>query len=185
MNDTTTPASNAEILPVGMLANGRGPAQAMDHVARRKNGIEGWEPFHYEKISATEFEVTGAIPALIGGAKKWPEPHTTVIVSEEEIAQELAADSVAETLHGKDADPEAPAALGAAQSALSAPELTAQANSHSTPKYMTVVLRMPVDKAGHQRIADTLALNKNFFGAVVMATSFQDEILVSEFLQKS
>ena len=183
MNDPTTPASNPEILPVGMLANGGGPAQAMESVATRKNGIEGWEPFHYEKISATEFEVTGGIPAMIAGAKKWPEPHTTVIVSEEEIAQELAADLVEETSQGKD-DSGAAVMVGAVQSAPSVPELMPLERANNTPKYMTVVLRMPADKAGHQRIVDTLGLDRNFFGAVVMATSFQDEILVSEFLQK-
>jgi len=184
MSDTTAPASNEEILPVGMLANGRGQTQAMESVATRKSGIEGWEPFHYEKISANEFEVTGGLPAVIAGAKKWLEPHTTVIVTDADIAQELMADSTQETpqcTKERGAAPE----LVDAQSTLSVPESMPLTNAIGTPKYLTVVLRMPTDKLGHQRVSDALALNKNFFGAVVMATSFQDEILVSEFLQNS
>ncbi|MGS0743569.1 hypothetical protein ACVBEF_17350, partial [Glaciimonas sp. GG7] len=175
----TTPTE--DILPVGMLVNEYGAAKAMANVATRKKNIVGWEPFHYEKISATEYEVTGGIPAIIGGAKKWPEPHTTVMVSEEELAQNLAVDLwdiasdsnehiVAVTVHNE------------AQSTSLVSDRMGQ--SSAMPKYLTVILRMPADAAGHQRIAEMLALDKDFFGATVMATAFQDDILVSRSLQK-
>ncbi|PUA19087.1 hypothetical protein [Glaciimonas sp. PCH181] len=188
MNDTINPASHEDMLPIGMLGNGRGTAKAMETVAIRKTNIEGWQPFHYEKISATEFEVSGGIPAIIGGAKRWPEPHTTVIVSEEELAQELEAVSE-EAPAGNDDSVRvaAPAVLvsSAVQSLAGITDAKLANPASSKQKYMTVILRMPDDAAGHQRIADMLALDNNFFGAVVMATAFQEDILVSQFLQKS
>lgn len=188
MNDTINPASHEDMLPIGMLGNGRGTAKAMETVAIRKNNVEGWQPFHYEKISATEFEVSGGIPALIGGAKRWPEPHTTVIVSEVELAQELEMASEASAAGNGDSIAATASPVLALSAAPSAPVLADAKQTKlasQTQKYMTVILRMPDDVAGHQRIADMLALENNFFGAVVMATAFQEDIQVSQLLQKS
>ncbi|MBC7490763.1 MAG: hypothetical protein H7240_13175 [Glaciimonas sp.] len=184
MNDKLVPYGNDDMLPVGMLANGSGIFKAMENVAVRKNNIDGWQPFYYEKISATEFEVTGGIPAIIDNAKKWPESHTTVIVSEEELAQELAETSGNRTL---DTNDNVEPVIGAdeAQSMLFAADGTGIEMGGSSPKYMTVILRMPTDAIGHQRITEVLALNKNFFGAVIIATAFQDDILVGKFLQNN
>ncbi|KAF3999512.1 hypothetical protein [Glaciimonas immobilis] len=182
MSEKLAPATSEDFLPVGMLASGRGPAKAMESVAKRNINVEGWEPFHYEQISATEYEVTGGIPAMIGGAKKWPEPHTTVIVLEQELTQELQANAVTDMPSVGEI---APVISDAVQTAVLVPTFSASANSHTRPQFMTVILRMPDDEAGHRRLAEMLALNKNFFGADVVSTAFQNDIMVSASLQKT
>ncbi|QRX82458.1 hypothetical protein [Glaciimonas sp. PAMC28666] len=178
MSDNVDLVTADDFLPVGMLANGRGPAKAMESVAKRKHNVDGWEPFHYEQISATEFEVTGGIPAIIGGAKKWPEPHTSVIILDDELTQELQLILGAQPTHGEQT---------VTTNTVAAPSQTshvveAKTDLPTQSKYMTVILRMPDDTAGHRRIAEMLALNKNFFGADVVATAFQDDFMVSKTL---
>lgn len=181
MSDNVDLVTADDFLPVGMLANGRGPAKAMESVAKRKHNVDGWEPFHYEQISATEFEVTGGIPAIIGGAKKWPEPHTTVIVLDDELTQELQLISGAQATRGEINMASNTVAVPS-QISLSSHTVEAKVGLPTQPKYMTVILRMPDDTAGHRRIAEMLAVNKNFFGAEVVATAFQDNVMVSKSL---
>ncbi|MDY7548216.1 hypothetical protein RGU75_18550 [Glaciimonas sp. CA11.2] len=184
MSDNVTAVSAEDILPVGMLANGRGPAKAMESVAKRKMNVPGWEPFHYEQISATEFEVTGGLPEVVGGAKRWPEPHTTVIVLEGELTKELQLSTSVEASFDdkKTAITIHPKVTLSSNVAASSPHTQ---HTKSQSRYMTVILRMPDDAAGHQRIVEMLALNKNFFGADVVATAFQDDVMVSKSLQIS
>lgn len=192
MSDNVAMVTAEDFLPVGMLANGRGPAKAMESIAKRKHNVEGWEPFHYEQISTTEFEVTGGVPAVIGGAKKWPEPHTTVIVLNDELTQELhlvleaQATQENKTNLGKSMN-----VLSAVSAVISSAQASPPVNKNddrqlhnSMPKYMTVILRLPDDTAGHLRITEMLALNKNFFGADVVATAFQNDVMVSKSLQE-
>ena len=184
MTDNAAAVTADDFLPVGMLANGRGPAKAMESVAKRKMNVPGWEPFHYEQISATEFEVTGGLPAVIGGAKRWPEPHTTVIVLDEELTKELQLNISEEASFDDKTSSNAIPPKTALSSNVASPTRHPQ-QTKSQPKYMTVILRMPDDAVGHQRIVEMLALNKNFFGADVVATAFQEDVLVSKSLQIS
>ncbi|GGC62494.1 hypothetical protein [Undibacterium terreum] len=166
------------MLPVGMMGNvdpGSPAAQALETIAIRKHGATGWEPFHYEKISATEYEVTGGIAlVLTGGLRKWPEPHTGVVVTAQEIAAELSLRQI----------PAEPEALPAEEFSAN-PAPTAQVQGISTPaasRYLTVVLQLPEDKEGRLRLIDTFSVDNNFFGAAVVATSMDNEIAVNQSL---
>ncbi|MDY7577289.1 hypothetical protein RGU70_02960 [Herbaspirillum sp. RTI4] len=155
MNPSTT-GDDADFLPVGMLTNGHAAVQMMQTIAINKQGVAGWEPFHYEKISATEYELTGGLLTVTGNSRKWLEPHTTVIVSEEEIATALRA-----TMPPVVAT--APVPDLAAAAPVIAPAVSTQ--------YMTVTLTLPADEAGRQRLRDALRVGSDFFGATVIANS--------------
>ena len=45
-----------EMLPVGMVAHGGQVAQIMAELAQRQRNLPGWEAFHYEKISDTDWQ---------------------------------------------------------------------------------------------------------------------------------
>jgi hypothetical protein len=149
------PSNIAALLPVGMLANTEvtnPAAQALDTLARRKAGQTQWEPFHYEKITADEYEVNGAVPLLVGGVKRFPEPHYSVVVSLEEIIAELQK-------QGK--------LKAAASPAQPVPAMTVATDSADC---MTIVLQLPADVAGRKRILDAFKTGSEFFGATVCAT---------------
>lgn len=85
MSDTskdTVPDNLAGMLPVGMINGGGTAAAAMAQVAQRKRGVPGWEAFHYERISPTEFEVTGGVAVNIGGVKKFQNTDDALTVTE-------------------------------------------------------------------------------------------------------
>lgn len=169
MDDAT--GGDMELSAVGMLGNGAPLTLALETVAIRKHGVDGWEPFHYEKISETEYEVSGGISVLIGGVKKWPGDHTTVIVSVDELATEA---------------PQTPPRIdspSAAVKLVSDNVLWSGDDGHAGPDYLTVVLQLPTDEQGRRRIYEALRLDANFFGAVVTATSLADEIAVNQLLE--
>lgn len=166
--DDTTPDTG--LSDVGMLGNGAPASQVLETVAMRKHGDPAWEPFHYEKISETEYEVSGGTPAVIGGVKKWPGPHSSVLVSVDEIAEEQQASFPVEVA--------------------SAPFQTApvtiskqSAGEGFGANYLTVVLQLPADEQGRKRICNALSLDADFFGAKVTATSLADEIAVNQLLE--
>jgi hypothetical protein len=163
MSDNTTsklhaiPDSLAEMLPVGMLANGGLAADAMTAIANRRHAVAGWEAFHYERISESEFEITGGMLVMSGNSKKWPGPHECVRVTEAEILQEmrLMAGPVAITAVPPRAAP-APFPV------------------QITGGYLQVQLALPEDEAGRQRILKAFHLQADFFGARVLACSLHD-----------
>ena len=159
MTDTNMPAiptSLADMLPVGMLANGGLAAEAMSTLASRKQGTPGWEAFHYERISESQFEITGGVAVTAGGIKKWPGAHATITLSEADIIEEMHK----------------------AQSAVIRPKIT-DAASHTMPtvpnapatSYLHVVFALPEDEAGRQRLLKAFHLQADFFGARVQACS--------------
>ncbi|WP_211462671.1 hypothetical protein [Collimonas silvisoli] len=172
MDDTT---ADAGLSTVGMLGNGAPASQVLEAVAMRKHGDPAWAPFHYEKISETEYEVSGGVPAVIGVVKKWPGPHSSVLVSMDEISQEQQARSPLEVVP---ALPQQELAQAAQRQPLpdSGPNATA-------PNYLTVVLQLPADEQGRKRICNALSLDADFFGAKVTATSLADEIAVNQLLE--
>jgi hypothetical protein len=166
MNDNSTnkpdaiPDSLAEMLPVGMLANGGLAADAMAAIAHRRHAVAGWEAFHYERISVSEFEITGGMLVMAGNSKKWPGPHDCVIVTEVEILQEMHA--MTGPIEASATPP--PAAI-----------LTASA-VQSSGQYLQVQLALPEDEAGRQRILKAFHLQADFFGAKVLACSLHDRL---------
>lgn len=68
----------------------------MDTVAIRKSGIEGWEPFYYERVGDDGILIKGGIPRLLSkgprkGKKTWDEKSSTkVVVTGSEIEAEEA-----------------------------------------------------------------------------------------------
>lgn len=187
--DEATTGGELGLSTVGMLGNGAPQSLALEVVAMRKHGGEAWEPFHYEKISETEYEVSGGIPAMVGGVKKWPGPHSSVMVSVDEILREQQenlqennpADNVQVQPQSQFETLIAPARqlLSDTASARNDPSIEASA----APAYLTVVLQLPSDEQGRKRICNALSLDANFFGAVVTATSLADEIAVNQLLE--
>ncbi|AMO98942.1 hypothetical protein CAter282_1042 [Collimonas arenae] len=171
--------NETELSAVGMLGNGAPVTMALEAVAIRKHGVGGWEPFHYEKISESEYEVTGGTCELIGGVKKWPGEHTTVIVSVEELAAEARTDVPVEMVQKLPrVESLSPVGKQASQRALPQND-----DAGGAPTYLTVVLQLPQDEQGRKRIYNALSLDTNFFGAVVTATSLADEIAVNQLLE--
>jgi len=166
-----------ELSAVGMLGNGAPLTLALEAVAIRKHGVDGWEPFHYEKISESEYEVSGGTCELVGGVKKWPGEHTTVIVSLDELAEEARAAEPVEV--AQNAQQTNLSSVAAKQISDKIPPR----GDGSAPTYLTVVLQLPQDDQGRRRIYDALSLDTNFFGAVVTATSLADEIAVNQLLE--
>lgn len=144
------------MLPVGMLTQGGAGAEAMAAVAQRKRGQPGWEAFHYEKISASEFEITGGLVSLVGGVKKWAGPHETLQISAQEILQEMQV-ALGET---GDFSPTLPAA--------------AEQGRQTPPPYLQVRLRLPDDAAARQRVLQAFRLEADISGATVLACALQD-----------
>ena len=153
INNPITKSTLAEMLAVGMLANGGIIALAMSAVANRKCNMPGWEAFHYERISDTEFEITGGATLIVGGIKKWPGPHDSLIITEAEILDELNPASSLE--------PQVIPSTIASPSTIDAP-----AN-----QFLQVVFTMPDDEPGRQRILKAFHLHADFFGAKVQACS--------------
>lgn len=63
-------------------------------VAARKAGIEGWEPYKFEKIGSDAVAVTGGIPRLLTrgprkGRKTWDGKGTTEVVTSVEMELEF------------------------------------------------------------------------------------------------
>ena len=166
MNESTPdiPETLAEMLPVGMISAGGLAGAAMAQLAQRKRGIPGWEAFHYERISATEFEVTGGIAVNIGGVKKFQGAHDTVFVSEAEILQEMrAAQKTSQT-----------SVMTLLEQDLLAADI-GKSQSSTHPKFLKVVFTLPDDEAGRQRLLQAFQLQANFFGARVQACSLHEK----------
>jgi len=158
------PASLAEMLPVGMINGGGTAAAAMAAVAQRKRGIPGWEAFHYERLSANEFEITGGIAVNIGGVKKFQGTHDTVNVSETEVLDEMRG--AQSTM--------VPSVMTLLERDLLANDIGNSRAAHG-PKFLKVVFALPDDEAGRQRILQAFQLQANFFGAKVQACSLHDK----------
>jgi hypothetical protein len=162
MTDTNIPAiptSLADMLPVGMLANGGLAAEAMSTLANRKQGTPDWEAFHYERISESQFEITGGVAVMTGGIKKWPGAHTTITLSEADIIEEMQKNQAAVTrLNPIDA------ASRKMPTVVNAP----------AARYLHVVFALPEDEAGKQRLLKAFHLQADFFGARVQACSLVD-----------
>lgn len=156
-----THATLAEMLPVGMLASGGVIALAMSAVANRKHDMPDWEAFHYERISDSEFEITGGVVTMLSGVKKWPGPHDTLIITESEILEELnqltLADTQTVTLTSI-----MPAAMAKVDPA--------------TAQYLQVVFALPEDEIGRQRILKAFHLHADFFGARVQNCALLNQI---------
>lgn len=178
LQDETLPTSLTDMLPVGMIASGGAAAAAMALVAQRKRSQDGWEAFHYERISPTEFDITGGIAvhsATATQGKRWQEPHEAVSVSETEVLQELqqmrlraspaptAQQTLPETSNAATTVPHAEKELSAV------PALAVGAQ-----QYLQIVLALPDDEAGRQRILQAFQLQADFFGAQVKACSIHD-----------
>ncbi|MFZ6644894.1 hypothetical protein ACO0LO_04215 [Undibacterium sp. TJN25] len=183
----SNPSNPDDMLPVGMMGNvdaGSPAAQALETIAIRKHGTPGWEPFHYEKVSAAEYEVTGGVAlVLTGGLRKWPEPHTSVLVTLEDIAAELRVRQhpAVQAAMPEAVQPTTEAAPSPADTA--APSVQGVSNPLAS-RYLTVVLQLPEDKEGRLRLIHAFSPDNEFFGATVTAASMEDEIAVTRALAR-
>lgn len=166
MSDTskdTIPDNLAGMLPVGMINGGGTAAAAMAQVAQRKRGVPGWEAFHYERISPTEFEVTGGVAVNIGGVKKFQTTDDALTVTEAEVLAAMRA--------AQEALPPVPQAL--LEQDLLAVDI-GKTVSGTEQQFLKVVFALPADAAGRQRILQAFQLQANFFGAKVQACSLHE-----------
>lgn len=179
----TLPASLAGMLPVGMISAGGTAAAAMAQVAQRKRGVPGWEAFHYERLASGEYEVTGGLAVNIGGVKKFQGVHDVIFVSEEEILAEMRA--ALEPVMARPAPPPgllqtvatqtvSPLAATLLEQNLLAADIGSQRGAYHAP-YLKVVLSLPEDEAGRQRVLQAFHLQANLFGARVQACALQDK----------
>ena len=65
----------------------------IDVIAMRKAGIDGWEPYRYQRIGDDASLITGGIPRLLKsgprkGQKTWDGKGTQVVVTDAEIDSE-------------------------------------------------------------------------------------------------
>jgi hypothetical protein len=164
MSDTTLHDHLADLLPVGMLAHAdqaNPVVQAIEKLARQKASQPGWEPFHYEKISADELEINGAVPILAGGQKRFPEPHSSVRLTLDEVAAELGLPPAAELADSTQAS----SATVEAAAASAKPSVQAT--------HLTLTLALPADPAAQARLFDMFKLGSNIHGAMVIAGSLE------------
>lgn len=157
--DLTLPATLDALLPQGMLTQGGLVAAAMAAVAQRKRAQPGWEAFHYERLSDTEFEITGGLVELQGGSKKWPGPHDTVLVSEAEVLQEMRA-----AVH----------TVPAAQPAQHAVRDAAATRGGTSQQILQVTLTLPEDAAARLKTLQAFHLQAKICGATVVACALRE-----------
>lgn len=168
------PDSLVEMLPVGMIAGGGMAAMAMAMVANRhflaaqpvEQQNSDWQAFHYERISATEFEITGGIADASSGGRKFHGTHDTVIITEAEILAEMQL--------------MLPQPATAPITNFSTP-LTQAVNAVSNANnanVLKVIFTLPDDELGRQRILRAFQLQADFFGAKVQACSLHDASLL-------
>ncbi|MES2038258.1 MAG: hypothetical protein V4495_10490 [Pseudomonadota bacterium] len=168
------PDSLAEILPVGMIAGGGMAAMAMAAVANRKflaaqpaeQQNSGWQAFHYERISATEFEITGGIADPSSGGKKFHGAHDTIVITEAEVLAEmqLMLPQAATTT------------VATVMATLVQPVNIIQGTN--TANVLKVIFTLPDDELGRQRVLRAFQLQADFFGAKVQACSLHDASLL-------
>lgn len=166
------PDNLAEILPVGMIAGGGVVALAMAAVANRKflaaqsaeQQNSGWQAFHYERISASEFEITGGIADPSSGGKKFHGAHDTVIITEAEVLTEMQLML----------PPAATTASANATTANATAQTVTTMQGTNTANVLKVIFTLPEDEAGRQRILRAFQLQADFFGAKVQACSLHD-----------
>lgn len=168
------PDNLAEMLPVGMIAGGGMAAIAMAAVANRKylavQPVElqnsDWQAFHYERISTTEFEITGGVADLSSGARKFHGVHDTVIITEAEVLAEM-----------RRMQPQATTTASTTASTSLAHAINTQQTT-STANVLKVIFTLPDDEPGRQRILRAFQLQADFFGAKVQACSLHDASLL-------
>ncbi|MFZ3000968.1 MAG: hypothetical protein WA071_11640 [Undibacterium umbellatum] len=171
----SVPDSLVEMLPVGMIAGGGMAAAAMAIVANRKflssqpveQQYSDWQAFHYERISVTEFEITGGIADASSSGRKFHGNHDTVVISEAEILAEMHL-LLPQTIP----DPARPASQSTAQTA------TASSATSADASVLKVLFTLPDDELGRQRILRAFHLQADFFGAKVQACSLHDASLL-------
>lgn len=171
----SVPDSLVEMLPVGMIVGGGLAAAAMAIVANRKflaaQPLElqnsDWQAFHYERISVTEFEITGGIADASSSGRKFHGSHDTVVISEAEILAEMRL-----LLPQTPPLPAKPVSRSAAQIPI------CHSEPASGPGVLKVIFTLPDDEAGRQRILRAFQLQADFFGAKVQACSLHDASLL-------
>lgn len=157
------PQNLNDLLPVGMLTSGGLIADAIATVAKRQQAEPGWQAFHYARLDAQQFEVTGGIVELQAGVKKWPGEHSSVCITEADILAEMQRLTPVVT-----------------QTPPSAVAQTASSTSIATPHnpqsaYLNLTLALPADPQQRQAVLQRLHLDAELFGARVLACRLLDQ----------
>ena len=150
------PDSLADMLPVGMIAAGGTAALAMAAVASRKQAQAGWEAFHYERMSASEFEITGGIAIGSGSSKKFQGAHTAVSITEAEILAEMRQQLT--TTASETSRP----AVTVTPTANTPAAITDLATGLNKATLLKVIFSLPEDEAGQLRILRAFQLQADF-----------------------
>jgi hypothetical protein len=161
------PQNLNNLLPVGMLTSGGLIADAIAAVAQRQQAEPGWQAFHYARLDAQQFEVTGGIVELQGGVKKWPGEHSCVYITEADILAEMQRLSPVSPV---------PAPIDTASSPAPSISSTSIATPHSGQSaYLNLTLALPADPQQRQAVLQRLHLDADLFGARVLAGRLLDQ----------
>ena len=155
----------SETLPVGMVAHGGQVAQAMALAAQKMHNIPNWEAFHYERMSENSFELTGGIVSNSNGAKRWLEPHDSIIISLTQIIEAYASlfpeeIQLAPVIEKK----------GAITNTTNA----AKTISQDDDLMLQLTLKLPKDEASRKRILQACHLYADFDGATIIACELKN-----------
>nr|WP_315477491.1 hypothetical protein [uncultured Undibacterium sp.] len=161
----------SEMLPVGMVAHGGQVAQIMAEIAQRQRGLQGWEAFHYEKISDAAVELTGGIVSSNSGNKRWLEPHDCITIPFSAVIAEMQAQGLLST-----ATPVVDLAVDSDRNA----DKTTQKNrayelnqpisvSNQDFTQLNVTFVLPADLLERQRILQAFHLQATIMGAQIIA----------------
>jgi hypothetical protein len=155
----------SETLPVGMVAHGGQVAQAMALAAQKIHNILNWEAFHYERMSENSFELTGGIVSNSNGAKRWLEPHDSVIISHTQIIEAYAILFPEEIQL-------APITVKK--------EVATNTNNPTMPTLqnedllLQLTLKLPKDEAERKKILQACHLYADFQGATIIACQLKN-----------
>lgn len=156
------PQNLNDLLPVGMLTSGGLIADAIAAVAHRQQAEPGWQAFHYARLDAQQFEVTGGIVELQAGVKKWPGEHSCVYITEADILAEMQR-----------LTPVSTQALSSTMVETASPtSIVTPHNGQST--YLNLTLALPADPQQRQAVLQRLHLDADLFGARVLACRLLD-----------
>ncbi|MFA9274310.1 MAG: hypothetical protein ACEQSE_05485 [Candidatus Aquirickettsiella gammari] len=151
----------SDMLPVGMVAHGGQVAQIMADIAKRLRGLEGWEAFHYEKVSDSAVELTGGIVSITNGAKRWLEPHDCITIPLAAVVAEMQKQGLLSTLDSATA-PEL------AQTKSLVPGDYQDKGSNAQYPYLHLKLALPDDALSRQKLLQTLHLQADLMGATII-----------------
>lgn len=169
ISSSELPQNLSDLLPVGMLTSGGLIADAIAAVAQRQQAEPGWQAFHYARLDAQQFEVTGGIVELQAGVKKWPGEHSSVCIAEADILTEL------QRLTQMSVAPAQSSVTDETTEVVTATSTPISTSYQQQSSYVNLTLALPTDPQQRQAVLQRLHLDADLFGARVLACRLLDQ----------